>query len=586
MSFSSQGMTRNGGLGAALSIRNLTKRYGHGAPAVDDVSLDIQAGEFVTFLGPSGSGKTTTLSMVAGFTDVTSGQILLGGQPIEALPPHRRNIGMVFQSYSLFPHMSVFDNVAFPLRRRGIGKAEIRARVGRVLELIQLADKMDRYAPKSNDTALLGRVLIVPVRIGHQISTLELIDCEGRKSSLAGGAKAGGWWSVTPEQHRRDACLPVLIAEGVATAVSAWQATGWYTLAALSSGNLSKVATVWRAQHPKDALVILADLGAGFTHAEHAARNAHARLVVPRFASGAHIANQLPTDFNDMAVLDGKEAVGELLRRAVLETPAPTSTDAKASRTQTEGMSFYLTGDADMGSRKTDKGTGADDVRRHAEADRSDGDCASTQPSGTPEEGKQAFTHEPAASSVTETTDDGQHSNQGPRHATGELIYGLDAVPTEVKVAAERRFGAVLRMFTPRENGGPYRGEVLNTEHFLVQEVAPRSVVFHAKGRMTFVSDRLRWMDEHHRLNGADVQIVYEGERAKLYPWDRARDQLERAVASLKKSAREMGLDGMDAKLDALHAASWARVKAARADALAQARSRVDGRGDIDDPQR
>ncbi|MCM3267147.1 hypothetical protein M3765_24765, partial [Streptomyces thermoviolaceus] len=105
----------------------------------------------------------------------------------------------------------------------------------------------------------------------------------------------------------------------MATAVSAWQATGWCTLAALSSGNLSKVATVWRAQHPKDALVILADLGAGFTHAEHAARNVHARLVVPRFASGAHIANQLPTDFNDMAVLEGKEAVGELLRRAVLE---------------------------------------------------------------------------------------------------------------------------------------------------------------------------------------------------------------------------------------------------------------------------
>ena len=442
------------------------------------------------------------------------------------------------------------------------------------------------YAPKSNDAALLGRVLIVPVRIGHQISTLELIDCEGRKSSLAGGAKAGGWWSVMPEQYRRGACLPVLIAEGVATAVSAWQATGWYTLAALSSGNLPKVATVWRAQHPKDELVILADLGAGYAHAEHAARDAHARLVAPRFASGARIANQLPTDFNDMAVLDGKDAVGELLRRAVLDTPAPASTEAKASRARTEGMAFNLTGDGDMGSRKAGKGTAADDVRRHAEVDSSGSDRASTRPSGTPEEGKQAFTHEPAASSITETTGEGQHSNRGPRHAAGELIYGLDAVPTDVKLAAERRFGAALRMFTPRENGGPYRGEVFNTEHYLVQGVAPRSVVFHAKGKMTFVSDRLRWMDEHHRLNGADVQIVYEGERAKLYPWDRARDQLERAVASLKKSAREMGFDGMDAKLDALHAASWARVKAARAAALAQARSRVDGHGDVDDPQR
>ncbi|GAB3627505.1 ABC transporter ATP-binding protein [Pandoraea terrae] len=118
---------------------------------MDNVSLEITAGEFVTFLGPSGSGKTTTLSMVAGFTDVTSGSIMLGGQPIEELPPHRRNIGMVFQSYSLFPHMTVFDNVAFPLRRRGVGKAEIRVRVSRVLDLIQLSDKAGRYP-----TALSG----------------------------------------------------------------------------------------------------------------------------------------------------------------------------------------------------------------------------------------------------------------------------------------------------------------------------------------------------------------------------------------------------------------------------------------------
>jgi putative spermidine/putrescine transport system ATP-binding protein len=151
MSISPQATNPTRGLGAALSIKNLTKRYGQNVPAVDNVSLDIEAGEFVTFLGPSGSGKTTTLSMVAGFTEVTSGHILLGGQPIEELPPHRRNIGMVFQSYSLFPHMTVFDNVAFPLRRRGVRKAEIKSRVSRVLDLIQLPDKADRYP-----TALSG----------------------------------------------------------------------------------------------------------------------------------------------------------------------------------------------------------------------------------------------------------------------------------------------------------------------------------------------------------------------------------------------------------------------------------------------
>ena len=130
--------------GAAVSLRRLTKHYGDSA-AVKDLDLEIAAGEFVTFLGPSGSGKTTTLSMVAGFTEVSSGHILLSGQPIEALPPYRRNIGMVFQSYSLFPHMTVFDNVAFPLRRRGVSRAEIKQKVGKVLDLIQLGDKSGRY---------------------------------------------------------------------------------------------------------------------------------------------------------------------------------------------------------------------------------------------------------------------------------------------------------------------------------------------------------------------------------------------------------------------------------------------------------
>ena len=441
------------------------------------------------------------------------------------------------------------------------------------------------YAPKCNDAPLAGRVLIVPVSIGNQISTLELIDRDGHKSALAGGAKAGGWWSVAPGRNRGGVCAPILIAEGVATAVSAWQATGWCTLAALSSGNLAKVAAVWRERYPHDELIILADLGAGYTHAEHAARDAHARLVAPRFAPDSHVGEHVPTDFNDMAVLNGIDAVGELLRRAVLDTPVPAPLSASTSETHMQRMSFNVTGGEDMGRAKVGKGTGASDVG-HPEAGHSGGDGVATQLPELREPAEEIHPHASTADTLAETSVVGQRTVDASRHWPGELLYGLDSVPAEVKAAARHRFGATLRMATPREHGGPYRGEVFNTEHFLVQEVAPRSVVFHAKGKMAFVSDRLRWMDANHRLNGADVQIGYDGERAKVYPWDRTRDQLERTVASLKKSAREIGLDDMDAKLDAMHAASWARVRAARAAALAQATPGTAGRGAADDLQR
>ncbi|MEK6296156.1 MAG: DNA replication protein, partial [Paraburkholderia tropica] len=154
----------------------------------------------------------------------------------------------------------------------------------------------------------------------------------------------------------------------------------------------------------------------------------------------------------------------------------------------------------------------------------------------------------------------------------------------EIKALAQHRFGGQIRMATPRENGGPYRGEVFNTEHYLIQEVSTRSVVFHAKANMEFVSDRLRWMDENRRLNGAEVQVGYDGSHGKVYPWDRARDLLERTVASLKKSAREVGFGSeLDATLDQLQGASWTRVREARAAALVQskecaAREQGDGR--------
>ncbi|MBW0102070.1 ABC transporter ATP-binding protein [Pseudonocardia sp. KRD291] len=131
--------------GASIRVESLTKTFREGtAPAVDAIDLDVRSGEFMTLLGPSGSGKTTTLNMVAGFEEVTSGRILLDGDDIARLPPYRRNLGMVFQSYALFPHMTAAENIAFPLRQRKVSKAEIARRVHETLDLVQLGGHGDR----------------------------------------------------------------------------------------------------------------------------------------------------------------------------------------------------------------------------------------------------------------------------------------------------------------------------------------------------------------------------------------------------------------------------------------------------------
>ncbi|MFK0088679.1 ABC transporter ATP-binding protein [Pseudomonas sp. NPDC090755] len=120
-----------------VSLRNLNKHYGDFA-AVDNINLDIQDGEFLTFLGSSGSGKSTTLSMLAGFETPSSGEILVSGQSLVNVPPHKRDIGMVFQRYSLFPHLSVRDNIAFPLAIRKRSTAERDKQVDAMLKLVQL----------------------------------------------------------------------------------------------------------------------------------------------------------------------------------------------------------------------------------------------------------------------------------------------------------------------------------------------------------------------------------------------------------------------------------------------------------------
>ncbi|MCJ2017069.1 ABC transporter ATP-binding protein [Methylobacterium sp. E-065] len=131
--------------GKALELQGLTKIYGS-ETVVDRFDTRIQAGEFFSLLGPSGSGKTTTLMMVAGFASIDAGRLLVEGVDLAAVPPERRGFGMVFQNYAIFPHMDVFENVAFPLRARGMPKALVRERVASALDLVQLKHLSDRYA--------------------------------------------------------------------------------------------------------------------------------------------------------------------------------------------------------------------------------------------------------------------------------------------------------------------------------------------------------------------------------------------------------------------------------------------------------
>src|SRR3954447_1418741 len=122
---------------ADIRLENVTKRFGE-AVAVDDLTLSIERGAFYALLGPSGCGKTTTLRMIGGFEDPTEGVVYLGGQAVTDLPPYRRDVNTVFQSYALFPHLSVERNVGFGLERKKVDKAEARRRVGEALEMVQL----------------------------------------------------------------------------------------------------------------------------------------------------------------------------------------------------------------------------------------------------------------------------------------------------------------------------------------------------------------------------------------------------------------------------------------------------------------
>ncbi|WP_260858699.1 PriCT-2 domain-containing protein [Paraburkholderia sp. BCC1885] len=440
------------------------------------------------------------------------------------------------------------------------------------------------YTPHSEGDVLTGRVLLVPVYIDDAISTVEFIDEAGRKSTLAGGAKADGYWAtgVLPPSH--DEPGPIVVAEGMATALSVHLATGWFALAALSAGNLPKVAQVWRDRYPDAEIVILGDRGRGEEFAQRAAHDINGRLAIPVFASEARLNEELPTDFNDLAVLAGPEAVRGALTH-VLDGPVAKMSPRVTADAEQDGVSNRR----DAGDIGID-GVGSDDgeagfavISGSPEEDRIMGKVKAAMEGSRPQDVRDAVQgsdqdNERNAELAVAGT---QAAASASRRQVGEPLYMLADVPDEIKALGKHRFGADIRMGTPRENGGPYRGEVFDTDGYLIQEVALRSVVFHSKERADFVSERLKWAADHQRLNGMDIQIGYDGDVPKVYPWDRARDHLDRAVASLKKSAKELGLgDEVVQTLDRLQTQSWSRVKDARRAVLSRAKERSDPRNE------
>jgi spermidine/putrescine transport system ATP-binding protein len=171
--------------GGEVKVIDLVKQFGD-VTAVDGINLQMPGAEFFSMLGPSGCGKTTTLRMIAGFEQPTSGQILLDGEDMAFTPPHRRNVNTVFQSYALFPHLSVQDNVAFGLRRQKTGKQEIRQRVAESLELVQLTGlekrKPAQMSGGQQQRVALARALVLKPAVLLLDEPLGALDAKLRKA--------------------------------------------------------------------------------------------------------------------------------------------------------------------------------------------------------------------------------------------------------------------------------------------------------------------------------------------------------------------------------------------------------------------
>jgi spermidine/putrescine transport system ATP-binding protein len=172
--------------GGEVRLTGLTKWFGDDSCAVDGIDLEVASGEFFSLLGPSGCGKTTTLRMIAGLEQPTSGRILLDGVEMGDRPAHKRNVNTVFQSYALFPHLKVYDNVAFGLRRSGIDRSEVRKRVAEAVELVQLTG-LERRKPAQlsggqQQRVALARALVLKPAVVLLDEPLGALDAKLRRS--------------------------------------------------------------------------------------------------------------------------------------------------------------------------------------------------------------------------------------------------------------------------------------------------------------------------------------------------------------------------------------------------------------------
>jgi spermidine/putrescine transport system ATP-binding protein len=176
-------------MAAGIELVGLTKRFGHGVTshaAVDNIDLSVSGGEFFSLLGPSGCGKTTTLRLIAGFEEPTAGRILLEGADVSQVPPHKRNVNTVFQSYALFPFLSVFDNVAFGLKHASVTKAELKQRVGDALSLVSMSSFASRRPSQlsggQQQRVALARALVLNPAVLLLDEPLGALDAKLRRS--------------------------------------------------------------------------------------------------------------------------------------------------------------------------------------------------------------------------------------------------------------------------------------------------------------------------------------------------------------------------------------------------------------------